>query len=144
LRLAAWRCDDAAAHPFYLDADGSRWMMTLDEASRLGIAARLVERRIARAGEKSEGPAAGAVFRRILSQGDVTVQAIIELGLAAVEETVAVYFEFARKRVHLSEEQGARLLELLSRLGEWADLRKVQPGGAQNLQIWPPPGRWGL
>jgi len=63
----------------------------------------------------------------------VTVQAIIELGLAGVEETVAVYFEFSRKRVHLSEEQGARLLELLARLGEWADLRKAQPGGGQLL-----------
>jgi hypothetical protein len=133
MRLAAWRCHDAADHPFYLDADGSRWMMTLDEVSRLGIAARIIERRIARTGEKSERPVAGAVFRRKLSPGDVTVQAIIELGLAGVEETVAVYFEFARKRVHLSEEQGARLLELLARLGEWADLRKAQPGGGQLL-----------
>jgi hypothetical protein len=130
VRLAAWRCHDAADHPFYLDADGSRWMMTLDEVSRLGIAARLVERRIARAGEKSERPAAGAVFRRKLSPSDVSAQAIIELGLATVEETVAVYFEFARKRVHLSEEQGARLLELLARLGEWADLCKRDPAAA--------------
>ena len=110
-------------------------MMTLDEASRLGIAARLVERRIARAGEKSEGPAAGAVFRRKLSQGDVTVQAIIELGLAAVEETVAVYFEFAGQRIHLSGEQGPRFLALLARLGDaLAELRQGQAAHAGGVR----------
>jgi hypothetical protein len=136
MRLEAWRSDDAEL-PFYIrDIDGPKWAMSENEASRLSMAAQRAKWRLDRASRKKERPKAGAVFQRKLSAIDASAQAVVELGLAADGKIVAVYFEFAGQRIHLSGEQGPRFLALLARLGDaLAELRQGQAahaGGGQR------------
>jgi hypothetical protein len=144
MRLEGWRCLDDADFPFYVaDLNGSKWTMTENEASRLSMAAHRVKWRIERAAKKNERAKAGAVFRRKLSSDDESVQAVIELGLVATGEIVAVYFEFAGTRVHPGGEQGPEFLKLLVRFGDSvAELHKAQPGGGSFDLLAPPD--WGF
>jgi hypothetical protein len=99
--------------------------MTIDEASRVATAAGRLNYRIRRAGQKSERPNPGPIFRQKLSTDDQTVAAVIELGLCAVDRIDAVYFEFAGMRVALDDEHGANLLMALERFaGDIADMRR--------------------
>ena len=111
--------------PFYLKVDLLQWAMTIDEASRVATAAGRLNYRIRRAGQKSERPKPGPIFRQKLSTEDQTVAAVIELGLCSVDDIDAVYFEFAGMRVALDDEHGANLLMALERFaGDIADMRR--------------------
>ena len=99
--------------PFYL------------KARRIATSAGRLSDRIRRAGQKSERPKPGPIFRQKLSTEDQTVAAVIELGLCSVDDIDAVYFEFAGMRVALDDEQGANLLMALERFaGDIADMRR--------------------
>jgi hypothetical protein len=111
--------------PFYIAVELTRWEMTVEEAGRVATAAGRLSGRIGRAGQKRERPKPGPIFRQKLSTEDQTVAAIIELGLCAVDDIDAVYFEFAGMRVALDDEYGANLLGALERFaGDIADMKR--------------------